>query len=361
MRPDDVPKPKEGIGGNLETKTFSTDFIASRIKILLESNEQIKRVAHIQVVGKGTKITLDIGVSAGPMGSDIGIKAILGNKGSAILVEDFRIDASFLIRGTVEKMIAQKIGEVSGILKEYIEKEEKRKVKKMEIENGVLKVTFASPESVPEPESVTPSATPVVESKPMTREQKAQAITVLRETVASAQRVIREEGERMEKRRERREALLGELELVKDKIKNPFKYFIIDKLYEINFRVLFMQNKENVLLSEINYIMGEDGRELQFWNPRQIVDRGDNAVHFSSNGFYLRLTNKDEVRGKGSDGKEVIIIDSPEAKYDLVAPDGRIIQSKLNYQTANELYYAKTRMYQAEQLNLFAKLKSTFS
>ena len=98
--------------------------------------------------------------------------------------------------------------------------------------------------------------------------------------------------------------------------------------------------------------MGEDGRELKFWDPKFIEFDRDEAVHFSSNGFYLKITNKKEVQVK--DGTA---IDSPKARYELVAPDGKIVSGGLNHVTGKELLWQKAETYQREQLDLFERQK----
>ena len=42
-----------------------------------------------------------------------------------------------------------------------------------------------------------------------------------------------------------------------------------------------------------------------------------------------------------------------EARYDIVAPDGAIVGTDLNYQTGDDLYYKKAEEYQKQQLAEF--------
>ena len=79
---------------------------------------------------------------AGPLGSDISVQTILESKEGTIKVKSNKIDASWMIKGTVERIIVPKLGEVSELLKSYVERQENKKIEKMEIVNGELAVTF---------------------------------------------------------------------------------------------------------------------------------------------------------------------------------------------------------------------------
>jgi hypothetical protein len=125
-----------------ESKTFSAEFSRGKIRDLLVSNKNIKEVKNLEVRGVGGEINLDLKVSAGPLGSEVGVQAILESRGGNIRVKSHKIDAGWMIKGTVESILVPKLNEVSGLLKSYIEKEEKKKVEKMEIINGELVVKF---------------------------------------------------------------------------------------------------------------------------------------------------------------------------------------------------------------------------
>jgi len=126
-----------------EIKTFSTSFIKERVKTLLESQDAIKEVRSLDVNGRGKEIALKVKLSAQKgVTVDVDIEAILESKAGVIKVKSHRIDANWLIKGTVEGIVVPKLNQVSELLKSYIEEEEERKVDKIEIENGKLKVTF---------------------------------------------------------------------------------------------------------------------------------------------------------------------------------------------------------------------------
>jgi hypothetical protein len=135
------PDGKESIQ-NPEVKTFSTGFIKDRVRTFLASNKNIKEVKSIEVKGGSNEITLSIRVLAGPLGSNIGVQAILESKAGVIEIKSHAIDAGWLIKGTVEGILIPKLSNISELLKSYVEKQENKKVVKMEIVNGELVVTF---------------------------------------------------------------------------------------------------------------------------------------------------------------------------------------------------------------------------
>ncbi len=133
---------KKELAPTTEPKTFSTEFIRDKVRSFLVSNKNIKEVKNLEVRGAGNEITLDLKVTAGPLGSEVGVQAILESKAGSIKVKSHKIDAGWMIKGTVEDILVSKLNEVSGLLKSYIETQEKKKVEKMEIINGELVVKF---------------------------------------------------------------------------------------------------------------------------------------------------------------------------------------------------------------------------
>jgi len=142
--------------------------------------------------------------------------------------------------------------------------------------------------------------------------------------------------------------IINQIQLEEDRKQNPFKYYLIDKLHPTNFSILFHGNKEGISVKKINKTTGEDGRNLKFWDLKLITTETNNAISFSSNGFYLKLTNKEEVKNE-----EGISTDDPKARYELIDPDGLIKASDLDYQTATNLFWEKAREYQEQQVKLF--------
>ena len=62
-----------------ESKVFPSEFIESKVRSLLVSNENIKEVNNLEVKGSANEITLNVRV-VGPLRSNIGIQAILESK-----------------------------------------------------------------------------------------------------------------------------------------------------------------------------------------------------------------------------------------------------------------------------------------
>src|SRR3989338_6145968 len=98
--------------------------------------------------------------------------------------------------------------------------------------------------------------------------------------------------------------------LEKDKVQNPFKYFVIENMSDAAFWCLFSKGKAEATLEDINRTCGESGREVKFFTSKLILPGKSNTVELSSNGFTLQLQNVEEVRGKGEDGKKGIFTSS---------------------------------------------------
>ncbi len=195
------PEPHTGLEKTPGTKTFGTKFISQQIKTLLESQEKIQEIKSLNVVGSGGEIRLDTFVKAKDIiTATVGIQAVLENKNGSLAVKSYEIDAPIYAKGTVEKIIAPKLGEVSELLKSYVEKQEGRKVAKIEIENGELKVTFAKQTTVP----VAKKEAPVLEATQAIPKDQVAPITA--ETIATLKKTIEHTQETLEKIKEERAA-----------------------------------------------------------------------------------------------------------------------------------------------------------
>lgn len=136
--PDEEPAEKAPKQIEKEIKTFSTEYIKSKILPLLENF--VSEVKNLEIKGVGEEIILNTTVVK--YNFNIGVEATLQNEENGIGVKSYKINASFMAKGKAEREIAPQLNKVSDLLREYIEKEENRKVEKIEIENGELKVTF---------------------------------------------------------------------------------------------------------------------------------------------------------------------------------------------------------------------------
>ena len=171
---------------------------------------------------------------------------------------------------------------------------------------------------------------------------------------AMAQAREQEERERVEarerKERERKETL------ERDRERNPFKWFLIDKMRDEAFYCICGKAKGSATLEDIDHVFGESGREVRFLTWKKIIPGMRDTFCFSSNGFTLQLLNKEEVIGE-EDGKKVIMGYSPNAKYRLVTPEWTASGTEYNYDQGRLLLEQEARRHQQEQLALFERQK----
>ena len=142
-------------------------------------------------------------------------------------------------------------------------------------------------------------------------------------------------------------------QLAEDRERNPFKYFIIDKLNPKTFQVIFLKDRENVSVEDINDVMGETGRNFKdglIKTAQYIIPERDHAVLFSVNGFYLKLVNSKKVR-KHKDGE--IMLNDAKAEYVIIGPEGEVENSSLDYEGGRNLLEKTAKQYQEQQTSLF--------
>lgn len=151
---------------------------------------------------------------------------------------------------------------------------------------------------------------------------------------------------------------IASLETKLDRMENPFKWSIIDRICPKNFAILFESDVRSaeIVESEV-YRNNIKGIACDFFEKNDIGNKTDNAMAFSSNGFYLRFKNIKELQKKG----EGVDIDGPEARYDLVNPDGLVSLglTDLNYEEAEKALHENAQRYQAEQLDYFERTNPT--
>lgn len=221
--PDLAPvQNQEQTSSAIETKTYPTSFIEERISTLLESLEKITKVERVSVRGENNAVFLHIKVIAGKKG--IEIKTAIEDSSGNFVLKNLEIDAGRLTKIYIKSRIESKFGEIKETLIKEIEKQEEKKVEKVEIKDGELCVTFTKPKPAPAPylKAPSPKREPairesVAEPAP-TREQigeqikakekKAQAIENLKRTIENAQRTLEENARR-------KKVLLEELEKIR--------------------------------------------------------------------------------------------------------------------------------------------------
>ncbi len=157
MQPTGAP---EAAISTPETKNFSCEFIEQKIRQLLDSVEAIKKVNALSVEGRGDRIILTIDFEAKKFLTISGVvTATLKNIPGAIGVREFNVQASKIDTAAIKTFLEPKLEEISEILKSYIENEEDREVKKMEIVDGELVITFNTDASS-QPLETSPAAEP---------------------------------------------------------------------------------------------------------------------------------------------------------------------------------------------------------
>lgn len=128
-----------------EIKTFSLDFIRKTVEQFLKSRSEIKKIKRLIIEGMGDKLKLAAQITASKffITSEITLEDVfLGNQGNTIgLIPGFKISAT-VGEDKIKSLMEDNIGSIGTELKKYIEKQEGKKVKKIEIADGQLKVEF---------------------------------------------------------------------------------------------------------------------------------------------------------------------------------------------------------------------------
>ena len=123
------------------TETYTPDFMIRKITQLLQANNNISEVKKLEIIPRNGEIILRTSVVA--KGNNVGVEAVLQNLDDGVAIKGKpEIKAGFLVKVFAEGIISKKLGEVSEMLKEYIEQDSGKKVEKMEIVDEGLKVKF---------------------------------------------------------------------------------------------------------------------------------------------------------------------------------------------------------------------------
>ncbi len=140
--------------------------------------------------------------------------------------------------------------------------------------------------------------------------------------------------EKIQKEVENDKQRVGALE--KDKIKNPFKYFLLGKMSEENRRRLY---GTSITAGELTRRTGESGLDIAHaWEFKKISKQNDFIINFSPNGYYLKVSNAAEIGIDEASRGEVI--ENPKAKY----------ESEISYEEGLDLLKQKAKLYQSEQV-----------
>lgn len=136
---------RESIATAPEAKTFSVDFIEKRVRELLKSEGAVKNINSLEIVGRGDTIKIDASITAKKfmISATVNLKdAFLINKGDTIgLKKGYSLSATKL-EDKIKSFFSEHIDSIGEKLKEFIESENGKKVKKLWIEDGSLKVIF---------------------------------------------------------------------------------------------------------------------------------------------------------------------------------------------------------------------------
>ncbi len=124
-----------------EEKTYSVDFIKEKMRELLSKIDSIKEIKQLEIKGINDTIEIksEIRAKKGFMGVTVKLEAVLQNTKDSIDIKNYKIDAGMLT-SFVESLVSPQLNKIKDLIKEYIEKEEGKKVEKIWIEEGELKV-----------------------------------------------------------------------------------------------------------------------------------------------------------------------------------------------------------------------------
>lgn len=130
-----------------ETKIFSPEFIREKIVEILKDIDAVKNIKEVRLLTANgvDKISLVIELTAKKrmVTTDIALSGRLINKENSIILEDGYILTSTKAEKKLKGLFAEHVNSIGEKVKEYIENETNKKVAKMEIVNGELKVTFS--------------------------------------------------------------------------------------------------------------------------------------------------------------------------------------------------------------------------
>ncbi len=268
----------------LEEKIFTSEFIKEKVIKLLQSLNNVKEIKKIEVKGSENNIELILSVvgKKGPVTiKNIDASALLETTNGKINLKNYQITAS-AFEGMVRELIVPKLKQVPDLIKLYIENEEGKKVKELEIINGELKVVFVEPASLKNEEK----------SSPETPEEKEASFL---------ESVVREEEAKLENASPaQKEKITARIAKIKEKIAEKFKG-------KIKSPEKFTKEMDLELLVPLEFKNLDEAQKLKVVQDlkRRVVD----IVKSDAQTQYSEFIKKEGVLGKISSsllGKEFI-------------------------------------------------------
>jgi len=129
-----------------ERESFDDKFIEDQIRDTLKGIGAIREIKNLKIEGVGDTISINTSIKAkkGPISTNVDLKADIENTKDGIGIKDgYSIKASSM-EGIVKNLIEPNIKNISSSIKDHIEKEKGKKVEKIWIEDGKLKVEYSN-------------------------------------------------------------------------------------------------------------------------------------------------------------------------------------------------------------------------
>lgn len=153
-----------------------------------------------------------------------------------------------------------------------------------------------------------------------------------------------------DRRRREQEESRRHQEIKEDKKANPFKYFVLERMSDQAFLVIFGKDRNQATLADLNRF--EIGNKLNQWSRSRIWKDRPSVTDFTSNGFFLELQNPQDLKFKEG-GEEKIASGSERAKYILVSPEWKNLEEITGYENALKAMEGRAREYQDKLLEEF--------
>jgi|GEM_PF-6151908 len=124
-------------------KTFPNTFVEKKMKELLSAVEAVKEIKLVEVKGNANEIYITARLTSDKIKGEIGIELTLESDGNGIKYKYYKVDAPLVAKVFLNRKIGRELGLIEDRVRKYIESEENRKIKRVWIADGQLKVEFA--------------------------------------------------------------------------------------------------------------------------------------------------------------------------------------------------------------------------